>query len=205
MAETVYQSPLGPIRLREAYGHITHLDWGPALQSEPDRNPPPCKNDTPLLNRAVHQLNAYFFGNRCALNLPVAPAGTKFQKAVWKQILAIPYGEVRTYGEMALWLRSSPRAVGVTCGRNPIPIIIPCHRVVAASGLGGYSGSGGIDTKQWLLKLEGWPSTASPSLFDLPASADDRAAALKQGTRLLTKPEDARQQHLQRRRVNRAY
>jgi len=179
MAETTYQSPLGPLRLREAYGHITHLDWGPALRAELERDPSRRNDDTPLLNRAVHQLNAYFFGGRRTFDLPVAPAGTRFQKAVWNQMLAIPYGQVRTYGEIARWLRSAPRAVGVACGRNPIPIIIPCHRVVAASGLGGYSGDGGVDTKQWLLELEGWPSTAHPSLFDLPASAGDRAAALQ--------------------------
>ena len=179
MAETTYQSPLGPLRLREAYGHITHLEWGPALRSELESEEPPRNDDSPILNRAVHQLNAYFYCGLRVFDLPVAPAGTPFQKAVWKQMQAIPYGEARTYGEIARWLRSAPRAVGVACGRNPIPIIIPCHRVIAAGGLGGYSGDGGVDTKLWLLELEGWPARNPPTLFDLPEKKAAAAAALQ--------------------------
>lgn len=183
MAETTYQSPLGPLRLREAHGHITHLDWGPEVRAGLD-TPGPAKvanlpsESTPLLNRAVHQLNAYFYSGLCTFDLPVAPAGTPFQKAVWQQMQAIPYGEARTYGEIAKWLRSAARAVGVACGRNPIPIIIPCHRVVAAGGLGGYSGDGGVDTKQWLLELEGWPAKRHPTLFDTVPTAKPASAAL---------------------------
>lgn len=191
MAETIYQSPLGPMRIREAYGHITHLDWGAAVgddlpagddangqvpQQVPQRTPHadvPRGDDTPLLNRAVHQLNAYFFCGLRAFDLPVAPAGTPFQQAVWQQMQAIPYGEARTYGEIARWLRSAARAVGVACGRNPIPIIIPCHRVVAAGGLGGFSGAGGVETKHWLLELEGWPAQRQPTLFDTPKKSSD--------------------------------
>ncbi|MDE0718540.1 MAG: methylated-DNA--[protein]-cysteine S-methyltransferase, partial [Rhodospirillaceae bacterium] len=82
------------------------------------------------------------------------------------------YGETRTYGEIARWLRSAPRAVGGACGRNPIPIIIPCHRVVASDGLGGYSGDGGTDTKTWLLELEGWSAHGPRTLFDAPPDAE---------------------------------
>ena len=170
MAETIYHSPLGPLRLREAHGHITHLDWGPAVQADLVAEPEPQSDETPLLNRAVHQLNAYFFCGLRHFDLPLAPHGTAFQRAVWQQMQAIPYGDTRTYGELARWLRSAPRAVGGACGRNPIPIIVPCHRVVASGGLGGYSGDGGTDTKQWLLELEGWSAGTPRTLFDTPAA-----------------------------------
>ena len=169
MAETTYHSPLGALRLREAHGHITQLDWGPAERAEPDAPEPPLNDETPLLNRAVYQLNAYFFCGLRHFDLPLAPAGTAFQRAVWRQMQAIPYGETRTYGEIARWLRSAPRAVGRACGRNPIPIVIPCHRVVASAGLGGYSGDGGADTKHWLLQLEGRAAGRPRTLFDAPA------------------------------------
>ena len=173
MAETTYRSPLGLLRLREAHGHITHLDWGPALRSELLNEPELQNDESPLLNRAVHQLNAYFFCQLRQFDLPLAPHGTAFQRAVWRQMQAIPYGETRTYGEIARWLRSAPRAVGGACGRNPIPIIIPCHRVVASDGLGGYSGDGGTDTKTWLLDLEGWSARGPRTLFDAPPDAEE--------------------------------
>ncbi len=169
MAETIYLSPLGPLHLREAHDSITHLDWGPAVQTDLLGDAEPPNDDTPLLNRAVHQLNAYFFCGLRHFDLPLAPAGTAFQRAVWQQMQAIPYGQTRTYGEIARWLRSAPRAVGRACGRNPIPIVIPCHRVVASGGLGGYSGDGGADTKHWLLQLEGWSADRPRTLFDTPA------------------------------------
>ena len=179
MAETTYHSPLGPLRLREAHGHITHLDWGPALRGELPREPGRHNDDSPLLNRAVHQLNAYFFCGLRHFNLPVAPPGTAFQLSVWKQMQAIPYGDTRTYGEIARWLRSAPRPVGTACGRNPVPIIIPCHRVVASGGLGGYSGDGGVDTKQWLLELEGWSAGGPRTLFDAPSPEAEATIGLQ--------------------------
>lgn len=185
MAETIYLSPLGPLHLREAHGHITRLGWGPAPETEllPETAPPadPHRDDTALLNRAVHQLNAYFFCGLRHFDLPLAPAGTAFQRAVWRQMQAIPYGETRTYGEIARWLRSAPRAVGRACGRNPIPIVIPCHRVVASDGLGGYSGDGGTDTKTWLLELEGRPADRPRTLFDAPADAEKGGAGPSPG------------------------
>lgn len=169
MAETTYHSPLGPLRLRESDGRLTRLDWVPAVETELLPEAGPRTDETPLLNRAVHQLNAYFFCGLRHFDLPLAPQGTAFQRAVWQQMQAIPYGDTRTYGELARWLRSAPRAVGRACGRNPIPIIVPCHRVVASDGLGGYSGDGGTDTKQWLLELEGWSADRQRTLFDAPA------------------------------------
>ena len=88
-------------------------------------------------------------------SLPLAPAGSPFEKRVWSAMQKIPYGETRCYGDLASDIRSAPRAVGGACGKNPIPIVIPCHRVLAKAGLGGYSGAGGLDTKQALLRLEG--------------------------------------------------
>ena len=86
----------------------------------------------------------------------LAPHGTAFQRQVWASMAAIPHGKVRTYGDLARELETGPRALGTACGRNPIPIIIPCHRVLGTNGsLGGYSGMDGIDTKRALLKLEG--------------------------------------------------
>ncbi len=168
MAETTYHSPLGPLRLRESDGRLTRLDWAPAVETELLPEAGPRTDETPLLNRAVHQLNAYFFCGLRHFDLPLAPQGTAFQRAVWQQMQAIPYGDTRTYGELARWLRNAPRAVGRACGRNPIPIIVPCHRVVASDGLGGYSGDGGTDTKQWLLELEGWSADRQRTLFDAP-------------------------------------
>lgn len=108
-----------------------------------------------LLRRAAAQLDAYFAGDRKDFDLPFAPAGSPFQKRVCQAMSAIPLGQTRTYGELADDLRSSARAVGRACGANPIPVLIPCHRVLAAKGgLGGYSGAGGLKTKVFLLKLE---------------------------------------------------
>ena len=89
-------------------------------------------------------------------NLPLAPAGSNFEHAVWDAMLRIPYGRTRSYGEIARDIGGEARAVGGACGSNPIPIIIPCHRVLAANGRsGGYSGRGGTQTKHFLLALEG--------------------------------------------------
>ena len=111
---------------------------------------------SPLLAEARRQLIAYFAGRLKKFDLPLAPAGTGFQHRVWGRMLDIPYGETVSYGEMAKHLKSAGRAVGQACGANPIPIIIPCHRVLAAHGRdGGYSGQGGVATKRHLLQLEG--------------------------------------------------
>lgn len=113
-------------------------------------------NGSPLLDEAARQLDAYFAGQLENFDLPLAPKGTGFQQAVWQALVEIPYAATRTYGDIADDVGSVSRAVGQACGQNPIPIIIPCHRVVAAGGrMGGFSGSGGVDTKRWLLGLEG--------------------------------------------------
>jgi methylated-DNA-[protein]-cysteine S-methyltransferase len=138
-------SPLGRLVVEERDGALVSLSFGGEE----------AHDETPLLTRASAQLLDYFAGKRRHFDLPLAPQGTPFQRALWQALCAIPYGELRTYGEIAAALGSVPRAVGGACGRNPIPIIIPCHRVVAAGALGGFSGGEGRATKQKLLALEG--------------------------------------------------
>ena len=109
-----------------------------------------------ILQNAEKQLNEYFKGTRKKFDLPLSPAGTKFQTLAWKALSVIPYGELWSYGKQALYLKSpkAHRAVGVANGKNPIPIIIPCHRVIGSTGkLTGFSG--GMEIKVFLLKHEG--------------------------------------------------
>jgi methylated-DNA-[protein]-cysteine S-methyltransferase len=108
-----------------------------------------------VLERAAAQLGEYFAGARVAFDLPLAPIGTGFQQLVWRALLAIPFGETRSYGEIAraIGRPAASRAVGAANARNPISIVVPCHRVVAASGeLTGYAG--GLPAKRWLLDHE---------------------------------------------------
>ncbi|MBL6957405.1 MAG: methylated-DNA--[protein]-cysteine S-methyltransferase [Rhodospirillales bacterium] len=146
MAHLSLNSPLGPLTLFEEDGSLVVLEWGRA----------PDGPSSPLLKEAKAQLGAYFSGALLSFELPLAPYGTPFQQAVWAAMIRIPYGRVQTYGELAKKIGSAPRAVGGACGRNPIPIIVPCHRVVSGNGPGGYSGAGGLDTKRILLRLEGY-------------------------------------------------
>ena len=111
---------------------------------------------TPVLEEARRQLDRYFAHKLRRFELPLEPRGTPFQKSVWKMMSAIPFGETATYGGMAMALGSGPRAVGMACGRNPVPIIVPCHRVLGSGGKeGGFSGGEGLPTKRKLLALEG--------------------------------------------------
>ena len=139
-------SPLGALTIFEEDGKIISLDWGAVDGGA----------ETPLLAEAARQLEAYFDGDLTEFDLPLDPHGTAFQKKLWAALETIPYGSTLTYGELASRIDSGPRAIGGACGRNPIPIIIPCHRVLAAGGkMGGYSGHEGPDTKHFLLRLEG--------------------------------------------------
>jgi methylated-DNA-[protein]-cysteine S-methyltransferase len=147
MAHISMHSPLGPLTIFEEEDTIVALDFGRA----------PGTSETQLLLQARDQLDAYFDRTRKAFQLPLAPTGTEFQRAVWDQMCVIPYGAAATYGDIARNLGSAARAVGGACGANPIPIIIPCHRVVGAAGrMTGYSGGEGIETKLALLRLEGY-------------------------------------------------
>jgi methylated-DNA-[protein]-cysteine S-methyltransferase len=137
-------SPIGQLTIEEAGDMIVAIRWGDG-----------GGNGSPLLAEAARQLAAFFDGRLKDFDLPLSPAGTAFENRVWQAMQVIPYGETRTYGDLAHATDSGPRAVGRACGRNPIPIVIPCHRVLARGGLGGYSGDGGLVTKQRLLALEG--------------------------------------------------
>jgi methylated-DNA-[protein]-cysteine S-methyltransferase len=145
MPQLSMHSPVGDLTITEEDGAIVALDWGWGRDQD----------ETPLLAKARAQLEAYFDGAPDPFDLPLRPAGTAFQKQVWQAMQRIPAGATRTYGEIAGDLNSAARAVGTACGRNPIPVIIPCHRVLAGNGLGGYSGDGGVETKIALLRLEG--------------------------------------------------
>ena len=140
-------SPVGELTLVEQGGRLVALTWGPAE----------AQAETALLKRTRRQLDRYFAGQPAPFDLPLGPQGSPFQRRVWELMRAIPACQTRTYCELARDMRSAPRAVGGACAKNPIPIIIPCHRVVAASGLGGYSAPGGRALKRTLLSLEGAP------------------------------------------------
>jgi methylated-DNA-[protein]-cysteine S-methyltransferase len=138
-------TPLGALTLSEEDGAIVALDWGRGRDQE----------ETPGLRAAADQLQDYFDGRRAQFDLPLAPFGSPFRQRVWAALRAIPPGETRGYGDLARALGTAARAVGGANGANPIPIIIPCHRVVGAGGaLGGYSGGEGPQTKRYLLDLE---------------------------------------------------
>ena len=145
------QSPIGALTVFEDDGAIVSLDWGTVPNGLA-----PGGDGTALLRAAREQLAAYFRRDLETFDLPLAPPGSEFQRAVCRAMSGIPYGALRTYGEIAAAIGSAPRAVGGACGRNPIPVIIPCHRVVGAGGaMTGYSGAGGLETKRALLHLEG--------------------------------------------------
>lgn len=144
MPERSLQSPLGIVTIVQAGGAITAINWNRAASDE-----------TELLLEAERQLSAYFARELEQFDLPLAPSGDAFQQSVNTLMQEIPFGETREYGDLAGALGSMPQPVGNACGRNSIPIIIPCHRVVGAAGLGGFSAPGGVETKVALLKHEG--------------------------------------------------
>ncbi len=146
MAHQSINTPVGIVSVFE-HGHkIIALEWGRA----------PDGSTSDLTTLAIEQLRAYFDGNLEIFDLPLNPAGSDFQKAVCTEMAKIPYGQQWSYGDLGKRLGKPAQAIGGACGRNPIPIIIPCHRVVAANGsMTGFSGGQGIETKVWLLRHEG--------------------------------------------------
>jgi methylated-DNA-[protein]-cysteine S-methyltransferase len=153
---TVMDSPIGELRIVELKGAITAIEFSPFGNSPDGRPRGERADDNPVLSLAVRQLVEYFARSRTEFDLPLAPEGTDFQHRVWEQLRAIGYGDTASYGEIAHRLgmtNAASRAVGLANGRNPIPIVIPCHRVIGADGsLTGYAG--GVDRKQTLLELE---------------------------------------------------
>ncbi|MEQ8193279.1 MAG: methylated-DNA--[protein]-cysteine S-methyltransferase [Rhodospirillales bacterium] len=151
------KSPFGDLTVFEEDSALIAIEWGKA----------PASKKTSLLLEAQNQLEAYFDGRLKTFDLPLAPNGTPFLKRVWKHMRTIPYGKTETYGDVAKRLQSGPRAVGMACGRNPLPIVVPCHRIVGAGGgLTGYTGGGGIETKRTLLRHERVTVVGSPLLIN---------------------------------------
>ncbi len=143
------KTPIGFVTLESTQTHLTHIHWG--------RKPEAGKRSgTPgILDETIRQLNEYFNGDRELFDIPVHIEGTAFQKRVWDALTKIPYGDTISYKSLARWIKNpkAVRAVGSANGRNPLSIIVPCHRVIAADGsLGGYGG--GLKTKSFLLDLE---------------------------------------------------
>lgn len=138
-------SPHGPLVLTIEDGALVRLKWSAARHEE----------DDPLLVEAERQIAAYFDGALRRFDLPVRVGTTGFQAQMTEAMMAISFGETRTYGEIARDLGVTAQAVGQGCGANPVPIVVPCHRVLGANGLGGFSAPGGIETKVALLRHEG--------------------------------------------------
>lgn len=135
----------GRLCLTEENDAITALTWGGAVQAD----------STPLLDDAAAQLAAYDLGTLEMFDLPLCVGGPQSQRDVCDAMRAIPFGETKTYGEIGKALGLSAQTIGQACARNPIPVIIPCHRVMGAKGLTGFSGAGGVETKVALLRHEG--------------------------------------------------
>ena len=135
-------TPVGPVWV-EGDEAITAVGWGAAPEASGG-----------LLRQATDQLAAYFAGDLKAFDLALE-LGDGFRGRFLRALLDIPRGETRTYGDLARELGVSAQAVGQACGANPLPILVPCHRVLGAQGLGGFSGGAGIETKVWLLRHEG--------------------------------------------------
>jgi methylated-DNA-[protein]-cysteine S-methyltransferase len=144
MIRASFDTPTGPVTVDETDGAITRLRWGRG-----------GAEGSALLAEAGAQLAAYFAGRLEVFDLPLAPGGDGFQRAFLDVLRAIPFGRTRTYGEIARQMGASAQAIGQGCGANPIPIFVPCHRVLGARNLGGFSGGIGVETKVALLRLEG--------------------------------------------------
>jgi len=146
-------SPIGGLRLHSAGGLLTAIDFGASLRG--------TRVADPVLDAAERQLAEYFAGERTEFDLPLANDGSRFQRLVWAELRRIPYGETASYGDIARRLGYAvgvSRAVGAANGANPLPIVVPCHRVIGSNGaLTGYAG--GIERKRTLLALE------RPALF----------------------------------------
>ena len=148
------ETPVGPVTITATGEAVTQIRFGTAVPEGSAAVPETAA--TPLLLKAAAQLREYFAGTRRDFSLPLAPAGTPFQQSVWQALQTILHGETRTYGHIAMQIghNKSFRAVGMANHHNPIPIVIPCHRVIGANGtLTGYAG--GLEIKRKLLALEG--------------------------------------------------
>ena len=153
-------TPLGDIAVVANEDGLTNL----ILPGDDVAIPTDASEGGPFVDAAATQLTEWFAGNRMSFDVPLAPAGTEFQQAVWTALCDIPFGATASYGDIAKSIGQpmATRAVGAANGRNPLPIIVPCHRVIGANGtLTGYSGGEGLDTKQRLLDHESGDQTLS--------------------------------------------
>ena len=158
MNSTSIESPIGPLTLVAAQGALVEIQFtgqGVRVNTEEEIQ-------DPVLATCAEQLEQYFSGQRRAFDLPLAPRGTEFQRAVWSALATIPFGELRSYSDIArdIGRPRAVRAVGAANGRNPLPIIVPCHRVIGSNGtLTGFAG--GLEAKRRLLQLESsWPQAS---------------------------------------------
>jgi len=161
MRYSVIPSPIGPLLLAADQGGLRLIEFGSPRHPVRRDSDWQRADDDAILRETRAQLDDYFAGARRTFNLPLAPHGTEFQLDVWRELRAIPYGETISYAQLATRIGkpSAMRAVGAANGRNPLPIVVPCHRVIGADGaLTGFGG--GLPTKHFLLKLEGAIETA---------------------------------------------
>lgn len=145
MPRLAVDTQFGPICVEDAGEAIVALTWRGKSEGEA----------TPLLLEAARQLSAYAGGGLTEFDLPLAPRGGALQQDVMREMRAIPFGETRSYGDIAKALGVAAQPIGQACGANPIPVIIPCHRVTGSHGIGGFSGMGGVEMKVALLRHEG--------------------------------------------------
>ncbi len=184
-AGTVFRlidSPVGPLKLVARADGLMAVLWVPDRPGRVVLGPMNWAARDPVLDETERQLRGYFAGERQRFDLPLAFVGTAFQRRVWTALLAIPFGETRSYGELAAQLgdRKAVRAVGAANGRNPISIIAPCHRVVGSRGeLTGFAG--GLQAKAWLLGHERGFATAARDSAALPDQAGGRRSGLSTG------------------------
>jgi methylated-DNA-[protein]-cysteine S-methyltransferase len=147
---SIIDSPIGKLSIETSNNQITHIHFC-------HQNTKTLKSKDSFNQSVLKALESFFKKSNNTFDFPLHTKGTEFQQRVWKALQKIPRGEVRTYQDLANQLKTSPRAVGNACRANPIPVIIPCHRVVAKNGIGGFSGktSGSkISIKEWLLNHE---------------------------------------------------
>lgn len=152
MFNAVIDAPFGKVGIRTSAGEVREIVYLPASTAS-------VAPDCALAQRAAGQIERYFDCASAGFDLPLAALGTPFQQRVWAGISAIGFGTVLTYGQLAQRIGGVPRAVGQACGSNRFPLVIPCHRVVSAAGIGGFAHHGGDgffrDVKRWLLAHEG--------------------------------------------------
>ncbi|HYC65615.1 MAG TPA: methylated-DNA--[protein]-cysteine S-methyltransferase [Reyranellaceae bacterium] len=147
------ETPIGRLALEAEGDRLVGTWWASPGERASKANP---AKPAPVLREAARQVDRYFRRKLKRFDLPIEMRGTEHQKRVWSMMREIPFGGIATYGGIAAAISSAPRAVGTACGRNPLPVIVPCHRVLGSGGtIGGYSGGRGLATKRDLLALEG--------------------------------------------------